>query len=127
MSGRMVICGGLALVLLGGLSAAPTEQEPNRTDAQQQQVTVQSLEKQLTAERARNQQLTDELAKTKQELSVLRAQLQVGRQAQLRWATPISPGPSVPEGWQLRQFNGMPYYVVPLHGQQQGEPVPATH
>jgi hypothetical protein len=121
----MVLCGGLATVLLGGLSAAPAEQGQNRTDSPQQ-VTIQSLEKQLTAERARNQQLTDELARAKQELSVLRTQLQVGRQAQLKWATPVPPAPSVPEGWQSRQFNGMTYYVVPLHGEQ-AVPVPARH
>ena len=127
MSGRMLIGGGLALVLLGGLSAAPAEQGQNCTDEQQQQqqATVQSLEKQLAAERARNQQLTDELAKAKRELSDLRTQLQVGRQAQLRWANPVPPTPSVPEGWQSRQFNGMTYYVVPLHSEQ-AVPVPAS-
>lgn len=118
MPGRTFIGGGLALVLLGGLSAAPADQGQNRTDAQQQQVTVQLLEKQLTAERARNQQLTDELARAKQELAVLRTQLQIGRLGQ------ITPAPSVPEDWQSRRFNGITYYVVPLHGQQAG-PAPA--
>jgi hypothetical protein len=122
MLGRMVVRGGLALLLLGALSAAPAEQPQTHPDSE---ATIRSLESQLATERAHNQELTDRVIKMSREMADLRKQLEAARAA-ATLRVPVQPGRQVPEGWTLRQFNGMTYYLVPLDAH--GEHVtPAAH
>lgn len=122
MLGRIIVRGGLALLLLCTLSATPAEQPQTHPESDTK---IRSLESQLAAERAHNQELTDRVTKMSRELADLRNQLATARAAAIV-CKPVQPGRQVPEGWTLRQFNGIPYYLVPLdaHGEHV---VPAAH
>ena len=113
---RTIVRGGLALLVLGALSAAPTAQPQTQPDPQ---AIIRSLEGQLAVERAHNQELTAELAKTTRELADTRRHLEAARAANI--VISVQPGRPVPEGWTLRRFNGINYYLVPLNAQTDPE------
>ena len=119
MSRGTLIRGGIAALLLGTLSAAPAKEPQTRPDPQS---TIRSLGAELAAERAQNQELTDKLRQMTRQLADLQRQLDLARHAPLRRAPLLQPRREVPDGWQLRQFNGIDYYLVPLNGLSSTDP-----
>ncbi|QDU39165.1 hypothetical protein Mal4_35010 [Maioricimonas rarisocia] len=96
----------LGLLVLSGIWAARTgAQPPARIDgnAEAMAARVDQLEQQLHVLAERVEQL--EAQTTRNAIEQLQHQL---------------PAPDVPKAWSKRDFNGTPYYIVPL-GQQSGE------
>lgn len=118
---RLIVlyCGLLAL-MFGSLSASPADTVPSSPEKQ-----VQKLKEQLASEmaqntmlRQRNEELEKELLDTSSQLKKLEAQLKV---PPMHWTIPqlnmphlFQNGPTVPPDWNERQFNGAPYYIIPL-------------
>lgn len=118
---RLIVlyCGLLAL-MFGTLSASPADTAPSSPETQ-----VQKLKEQLASEiaqnaklRQRNEELQKKLLDMGSQLKKLEAQLKV---PPMQWAIPqlkmprvLPNAPAVPPDWNERQFNGMPYYIIPL-------------
>jgi hypothetical protein len=118
---RLIVfhCGLLAL-MFGTLSASPADRVPSSPEKQ-----VQRLKEQLASEmaqnamlRQRNEELEKELLDISSQLKKLEAQLKI---PPMHWTIPqwnmphlLQNGPTVPPDWNERQFNGVPYYIIPL-------------
>lgn len=91
----VLVAGGLVFLALGAKGDSPD-----------------SVEAELRALRA-------EVAALQKRLEKLEKQIQLGRMPR-GYSRSIPPmffkEPGLPKGWQKKEFNGVPYYVIPLQG-----------
>ena len=115
---RTILCGSIALLMLGTLSAAPAEKSEAPLDRQSR---IRDLEQLLRDQLARNRELAGQLAEAKFEINDLRQKMAVMQYKPLNTTIPAQPEQRLPDGWQSRQFNGVQFYLVPL-GAQSAQP-----
>lgn len=120
MSAKVPLHFGLLVLLIATLSASPADTAPSSPDIQVQKlkdelVSQMALSKQL---RTRNEELEKQLLQMHQQLQKLESQLKAPT---TNWAIPplnmprfLPDGRAVPPNWNERQFNGVPFYIVPL-------------
>lgn len=127
MSRAMMIHCSLLALMVCCLSAGPAETAPSSPESQ-----VRKLKDQLDNELAQNARLRQRNEELEKQLLVLSQQLNK-LEAQLKSPTTMGPipqlnlpqlklprflpdGKAVPPDWDERQFNGVPYYIIPLEG-----------
>lgn len=108
----LIIPLGLFALLLGTVSAGPADEPKSQRESADAQI---SKLQQLVGEKADEiQRLRNENDKLKQDVERLKGELHAVRAAgNVPFVRPPL-APRIPDGWQLRQFNGVPYYIVPL-------------
>ena len=94
----VMILAGIYVLALASLGKPPKEQ--SKTEIQQLQAEVTNLERR-----------------------VLDLEQRVRKLETIKLAIALSPGllperSPLPEGWQKRYFNGVPYYIVPLENKE---------
>jgi cell division protein FtsB len=123
-----VVRWGLSALLLVSVSALAGDSVNGNADASQKE--IEKLQQRLADETAQNAKLREQNTKLSRELTdmgerlnQLEKQLKAPRDLvlpQLKWAplpegATIAPNPRrIPDGWQEQQFNGVPYYIIPL-------------
>lgn len=116
MSRTLIIPLGLFALLLGTVSAGPAEEPKSQRESADAQISklhqmVGDKVDEIVRLRIENDKLQRDVERLKAELNAAR----VAANAPLvRPLLPPTNVPNVPDGWQLRQFNGVPYYIVPL-------------
>lgn len=115
---------GLLALLLCTLSAAPAEssQSAPETEYQKLENRFKDLLSQNAKLRERNAELERHLQELNTKLQQLENQLKVPAKIvipPLKFAPLTGPqmtpnGQPLPQGWREGQFNGLPYYIVPL-------------
>lgn len=128
MSHATVVRWGLSTLLLISVSALAGDSVNGASDAAQKE--IEKLQQRLADETAQNAKLREQNTKLSHELKDMGERLnQLEKQLkaphdlvlpQLKWA-PLPEGATtapmprqIPDGWRKRQFNGVPYYIIPL-------------
>jgi len=109
MNRNGLVRAGLSGLLLCGVSAGPITQPADTKPTDE--VT------RLTRELGFQNQKVENLLKQNSELEAQVRQLQV-KLAMEKTAQPGMEGKQIPRDWVTKEFNGTPYYLVPLTGAQ---------
>jgi hypothetical protein len=115
---------GFLALLLCTLSAAPADTAPaaRQPEFKKLQQRLDGLKAQNAQLRQRNAELERHLLDLKARLNQLEMQVKVPAKIMI---PPLNPAPltsprilpnghAVPQGWREEQFNGLPYYLIPL-------------
>jgi hypothetical protein len=119
---------GFLILLLGGLSSTLGDRAKAAADSPETE--TQALKRRLADALNENAKLRDQNSTLERHLIDLGAQIKQLEALkapkpyvvipQLKWAPPadtlpqsVMPRP-IPEGWREQQFNGVPYYLIPL-------------
>ena len=129
MSCATVVRWGLSALMLVSVSALAGDSASGNADASQKE--IEKLQQRLADETAQNAKLREQNTKLSHELTDMGERLnQLEKQLkaphdlvlpQLKWSArsrrgqPFAPTPrQIPNGWREQQFNGVPYYIIPL-------------